>query len=238
MGMGEAGYPGSEVNPVYCQTRTEMVDKNLLKRNRVVSFFNNGAIADQLKILDAQVLDKLNEINGNSLIITSPGSGEGKTLTSINLAVSFSQKVDKTVMLIDADLRAPSIHNVLGINVNKGLSDFLLGEAAIPELLINPGIAKMVFLPGGRPIENSTSLLGSPKMKMFVDEIKTKYQDRLIIFDSPSILSSADTLVFSSFVDGIILVAEAEKTTAKDIGKAVELLKDKPLIGTVFNKAL
>ena len=228
---------GQEINPVYTRTRKETVSRETLKKNRIVSLFYGDAIADQLKIMDTQVLESLNGKNGNSLIITSPGTGEGKTLTSINLAISLSQKIDRTVLLVDTDLRNPAVHKYMGIEAQKGLSDYLLGEAKIPELLINPGIAKLVLLPGGRPMSNSTVLLGSPKMKMLVDELKSKYPERIIIFDTPALLTSADTLVFSSLVDGILLVAEAEKTSKGDIEKAVSLLKDKPLIGTVFNKA-
>ena len=229
---------GYEINPVYSQTRQETVNRETLKRNRIVSLFDGDVIADQLKIMDTQVLESLNEKNGNSLIITSPGSGEGKTLTSINLAISLSQKIDRTVLLVDTDLRNPTVHNYIGIEAKKGLSDYLLGEAGIPELLINPGIAKLVLLPGGRPISNSTVLLGSPKMKMLVDELKSKYPERIIIFDTPPLLTSADTLVFSSLVDGILLVVESEKTPKGEIEKAISLLNDKPLIGTVFNKAM
>lgn len=229
---------GYEINPVYSQTRHVEIDSELLFKNRIVSLFNGDAVADQMKIMDTQVIESLNEKKGNSIIITSPGSGEGKTLTAINLAISLSQKVDRTVLLVDADLRKPSIHKYLGIQAEKGLSDYLLGEAKIPDLLVNPGIAKLVLLPGGRPMPNSTVLLGSPRMKMLVDELKLKYSERIIIFDTPSLLNSADTLVFSSLADGIIMVVEAEKTPKGDIEKALSLLKDKSLIGTVLNKAM
>ena len=135
-------------------------------------------------------------------------------------------------------MRKPTIHKYLGIQEEqKGLSDYLMGEARIPELLINPEIDKLVLLPGGRSVSNSTVLLGSPRMKMLVDELKSKYPERIIIFDTPPLLTSADTLVFCPFVDGILLVVEAEKTSAGDIKKAMSLLKDRNIIGTVFNNA-
>ena len=226
-----------EINPVYCQTRLEKTEREVLGRNKVVSLFDDDHAADQLKILDTRILNKLEETGGNTLLVTSPGRQEGKTLTAINLAVSFSQKVDRTVLLVDADLRLPSIHRYLGMPRQKGLSDYLLREAEISDLLINPDIAKLVFLPAGRPLPNPSEHLGSPRMKELVREMKTRYPERLIIFDSPPLLSFADTLIFSSMVDGILLVVEAEKTLAADIEKTMGLLRDKPLIGTVFNKA-
>ncbi|MBN1905189.1 MAG: polysaccharide biosynthesis tyrosine autokinase [Deltaproteobacteria bacterium] len=229
---------GYAINPVYSQTRKESIDLEALRKHRIVSLTDGDVISDQLKILDTQVINILQEKKGNSIIITSPGKGDGKTLTSINLAISLSQKIDKTVLLVDADLRNPSIHKYLGIERVKGLADYLLGTADIPELMINPGITKLVLLPGGMPVNNSTVLLGSPKMRMLVDEMKERYPERVIIFDTPSLLDSADALVFSSLVDGILLVVEAEKTTRRDIEKAISLMSDKPLIGTVYNKAM
>ena len=227
---------GYEINPVYSQTRQQSIDAETLKKNRIVSLMDGDIVSDQLKIMDTQVLNILNERKGNSLIITSPGAGEGKTFTAINLAISLSQKIDRTVLLVDADIRNPSVHKYMGIQAEKGLSDYLLGEADIPDLLINPGIAKLVLFPGGRPMSNSTVLLGAPRMKMLVDELKAKYPERIIIFDTPSLLTSADTLVFCPFVDSILLVVEAEKTSTADMKQAVSLLKDRPLIGTVYNK--
>jgi Mrp family chromosome partitioning ATPase len=125
----------------------------------------------------------------------------------------------------------------MGMPLFNGLSDYLLREAEIPELLVHPDIDKLVFLPSGRPLPNPSEHLGSPRMKELVREMKTRYPERLIIFDTPPLLSYADTLVFSAMVDGIVLVVEAEKTSTRDIEKTMDLLRDKPLIGTVYNKA-
>jgi non-specific protein-tyrosine kinase len=122
--------------------------------------------------------------------------------------------------------------------MNEGLSNYLLGQAEIPDLLINPGIERLVLLPAGRPLPNSAELLGSPRMVMLVNDIKRRYaDDRIIIFDCSSLLSCADPLVLSRYVDGILMVVEEEKTTSVDIAKSMELLKDKPVFGTILNKA-
>jgi non-specific protein-tyrosine kinase len=121
--------------------------------------------------------------------------------------------------------------------MSEGLSNYLLGQAEIPELLVNPGIDRLVLLPAGKPLPNSAELLGSPRMVKLVNDIKSRYsEDRIIIFDTCSLLSFADPLVLTRYVDGILFVAESERTSAEDINKAMELLKDKPLFGTVFNK--
>jgi non-specific protein-tyrosine kinase len=239
----ETGHPKAaesvceEVRPVYNQTKVVCCDPETLKKNRIVGLFHEVGISDQLKILRTQVLNKMEEIGGNSLLVTSAKPLEGKTTTAINLAVSLSHKVDHTVLLVDADLRKPELHRFFGCDIQGGLSDYLLGRADIPELMLNPGIEKLVILPGGKPVSNSAELLGAPRMESLIKEMKNRYSDRFIIFDSSSLLVSADPLVFSRFTDAVLLVVEAERTAAKDLEKALGLLKDRTIIGTVFNKA-
>ena len=227
-----------ELRPQYRQTQVFSCEPDVLKKHKIVGLFHEGETSDQLKILRTQVLNRMAEIKGNSLLVTSARPLEGKTTTAINLAVSLSHKLDHTVLLVDADLRKPSVHRFFNYNVKVGLSDYLLGQAEIPELMLNPGIEKLVILPGGSPMPNSTELMGSPRMERLVKEMKSRYADRFIIFDSSSLLNSADPLIFSRFVDGILLVVEAEKTPYQDIQKAVGMLKERLIIGTILNKVL
>ncbi len=226
-----------EINPTYSVTRTISADPDILRKNKIISLFHEESVTDQMKILRTQILGTMERMGGNSLLVTSARPGEGKTLTAINLAISISYEVDHTVLLVDANLRSPRIHSYLGLNMEKGLSDFLLQQAEIPDLLINPGIERLVILPGGSALPNSSELLGGPRMEALVAEMKKRYPDRFIIFDSSSLLMSADPLVCAGFTDGILLVAEAEKTPVNDLEKATGLLKDKKLIGTLLNKA-
>jgi non-specific protein-tyrosine kinase len=184
-------------------------------------------------------------VGGNSVLITSANPYEGKTFTAINLGVSIAQQLDRTVLLVDADLRkhANKHHkdfaiDFFGTDMNEGLSNYLLGQAEIPDLLVNPGIDRLVLLPAGRALPNSAELLGSPRMVRLVNDIKSRYSDdRVIIFDSSSLLTSADPLVLSRYVDGVLLVVENEKTTAEQLKKSTELLMDKPVFGTIMNKS-
>ena len=177
-------------------------------------------------------------------MITSANPHEGKTFTAINLGVSIAQELDRTVLLVDADLRNHNHHHkdfavdFFGTGMTDGLSNYLLGQAEIPDLLVNPGIDRLVLMPAGRPLPNSPELLGSPRMVMLVNDIKRRYAgDRIIIFDSPSLLHYADPLILTRYVDCILLVVEEERTTADDVQKAMELLKDKAFFGTVLNKS-
>lgn len=226
-----------KVNPSYRQTKVYPIDFENLEKNRIISICHGNVIADRIKILRTQILNYMREAGGNTLLVASSNYGEGRTVTAINLAIALSQQIDGTVLLVDADLRKPSIHTVLGLDVDKGLSDYLRGKAEIPELLINPGIPRLVILPGGKPIANSSELLGAPRMKLLVKEMKERYADRIIVFDSSPLLTSADSMVLSRYIDGILIVVEAEKTTKQDLKRTMELLKERPVIGTVFNKA-
>jgi len=142
------------------------------------------------------------------------------------------------VLLVDTDIRNPSMHRFFGLEDPPGLSDYLIGKCEIPDVLINPGIERLVILPAGRPLTNSAELLASSRMQMLLREMKERYTDRFIIFDSAPVLTSADPLVLSGMVDSILVVVEAEKTLRQDVRKVFDMMKERPIIGTVFNKMI
>ena len=225
-----------EVNPAYTNTRVLDVDPAILRKNRIVSMCSNDRTADQIKILRTEVLKSMGELGGRTIIVTSPNRGEGKTVTAVNLAVSLAQELDKTVLLVDANLRNPAVHRYLGLNDLPGLSDYLKDKRAVPDLLVNPGINKLTVLPAGKPVQNSSELMGAPRMEALVLAMKERYPDRAIIFDTPSLLTSADPLVLARFVDGVLVVVEAERTSREELRRAMELLEGRKIVGTVLNK--
>jgi non-specific protein-tyrosine kinase len=225
-----------EGKPVYSRTRVMAVDPKWLRRNKIVSLWHDDTVTDQIKILRTQVLGRMKKMGSNTMLITSAHPSEGKTLVALNLAVSISQEMGRTVLLVEADMRNASLDCYLGLDTEKGLSNILLDEAEVPETLINPGIDKLVVLPAGRPTKASAELLGSPRMESLVRELKDRYPDRFIIFDGPSLLSFADPLAFSQFIESILLVVEGHRTTKKDLAQALELLEGQTLIGAIYNK--
>lgn len=232
-----------ELDIRYSKTKIKKIDNRILQKGKVISLFHEIEKVDQIKALRTQILNHLNEVGGNSLLVTSANPYEGKTFTAINLGVSIAQELDRTVLLVDADLRKHNrqhkdfASDFFGTDMTEGLSNYLLGQSEITDLLINPGIDRLVLLPSGKPLPNSAELLGSPRMVMLVNDIKKRYEDdRIIIFDSASLLTCADPLVLTRYVDGILLVVEEDRTTSDELKKSTELLKDKPLFGTVFNK--
>jgi len=231
--------PHAESEPAGAsQTQSLSVDDKILRENRIVTGLEPGPFTDAYNLLRTQVLQRFKENNWNVLAVTSPGEGEGKTLTAINLAISIAREVDYTVLLVDANLRHPWMLEHLGLAHRKGLSDYLTDDTPITDLLIKASrVDHLVVLPGGRPLVNSSEMLSSPKMEQLVSDMKSRYHSRIIIFDLPPVLSSADALAFSPYVDAALLVIEEGVTQKHEIESAVELLSSTNIIGTVLNKA-
>ena len=231
---------GHAVPPPIVYTRTRSLDIPLavLRQRRVMAAYDKGPFVDAFKILRTQVMHRLRENNWNVLGVTSPGHGEGKTLTAVNLAVSLAMETTQTVLLVDANLRNPSVHEVFGLEDCPGLADYLLDNQPVEDLLVYPGIGRFVLLPGGRAISSSTEILTSPKMVALVEEFKHRYPARIVIFDLPPLLHTADVLAFSPYIDALLLVVEEGHTTAEEVQHALALEKNsRPVLGTVLNKA-
>ena len=221
----------------YTQTRSAPVSQAVLRENRIIAAEPDGAFSDAYKILRTQVLQRLKDNDWNVLAVTSPGEGAGSTLTAINLAISLAMEVSYTVLLVDANLRHPTVHEYFGLSAGRGLSDYLLDNAPLPELLVHPAdIEHFVMLPGGRPLANSAEMLGSPRMVQLVDELKRRYPRRIVVFDVPPVLTSADSLAFAPYVDAALLVIADGGTGRQDTRRAVELLEATNVLGTVLNK--
>ena len=222
----------------YTHTHIVNIAKSFLQERRIISGLEKSEFTEAYKILRTQVFQRLRENGWNSLAVTSPGLNEGKTLTAINLAISLAMEVNYTVLLVDADLRHPSVHSYFGIEAEYGLSDYLTADKPLSELLIHPEeIPGFVILPGGKPLANSAEMLNSPKMVRLVEELKARYSSRIILFDLPPLLGAADTLAFSPHVDAALLVIEEGKTKAEDVKRAMGLLQGTSVIGTVLNKS-
>jgi len=223
---------------VYSRTRSLDIPLAVLRQRRVMAAYDKGPFVDAYKILRTQVMHRLREHDWNVLGVTSPGHGEGKTLTAVNLAISLAMDTTQTVLLVDANLRSPSIHEVFGLKDCPGLADYLLDNQPVEDLLVHPGIGRFVLLPGGRAMSNSTEILTSPKMLTLVEECKHRYPSRIVIFDLPPLLHTADVLAFSPYTDALLLVVEEGNTTAEELQRALSLVKNsRPVLGTVLNKA-
>lgn len=230
----------SEIKPEYRNTKVESIPDRILERFRILTDFSPSQCKDSYDYFCTQVLQRTREKGWNSLMVSSSYPGEGKTLTAINLALSISREVHQTALLVEANFRNPKICTYFGLEEERsGLSDYLVNGSNLSELFFSPGVEKMVVLPTGKKVSSTKNFLGSPKMKDLVQELKNKYPDRYVIYDCPHVLEMPDTLIFSSYVDAVILVVEAGKTPGYDIANAVQTLKDRGvnIVGMILNKS-
>jgi len=221
----------------YTRTRVMPVDLDALRAQRRVVDGPDDPAAIAFKMLRTQVMFWLAERGGSCIAVTSPGRGEGKTTTAVNLAIHLAAEVDYTVLLVDANLRAPAVHEYLGWSGVRGLSDHLAVNAPLEELLLHPQIGRMVVLPAGSPVLNSAEMLGSRAMAELVAEFKTRYPRRVVVFDLPPVLQATDALALSRHVDGILMVAAQGRTSRRDLARAQSLVGFDKLIGVALNRS-
>ncbi len=221
----------------YTQTKVVELSRETLERQRVIAGMYNNPQSAVFRMLRTQILKKMRDNNWQTLAITSPTAGEGKSLVASNLAVAMAMELNQTVLLVDMDLRNPSLNNYFSLNAELGLKDYLERDLSLQEVLINPGIKRMVVLPGLGRAEDSAELLSSPKMANLVTDIKSQYDSRMIIFDVPPILQTDDVLLSANYFDATLLVLEDGKNKESEISKSIQLLEGHHLIGTVLNKS-
>lgn len=171
----------------------------------------------------------------NTLLITSGVSEEGKSMTALNLAVSLAKEQDHTVLLVDTDLRRPALHKYLGISPEKGLTNCLRDNLPISEVLVKTGIGKLVFLPAGEALKDPLDLLSSQRMRDVVAELKKRYPERYVIFDSPPALPFADAGVLADMVDSTLIVVREGRAAKEDVRRLLESFKEHHLLGAIYN---
>jgi protein-tyrosine kinase len=221
----------------YTHTRITNIAPEHLQSHRIIGPYAPDSLLGAYNILRTQILQKL-KLNGwNTFGVVSTNSGEGKTLTAINLALSLAKEVRHTVLLVDFDLRSPTVHKYLDCKPQHGIGDYLLGDVQLPDILINPGIDRLVILPGSKPMRNTSEVLSSPQAALLVEELKTRYQDRIVIFDLPSLLTRDDVMAFSPYIEAVLLVIEDGRTGQEKLRQAMGYLKSTRILGTVLNKS-
>ena len=187
--------------------------------------------------LSAKTIQLLKGHNAFSLALTSPTSGSGNTLTAANLAISMSRALHEPVVLVELDLRNPSFSHIFGLDADtKGLSDHLTHSDPVKDLLLNINGTDLTLLPAGPPLDYPT-ILGSKKIRKFVRDMSSIYQNHIIVYDLPSLLDSEDSLAFLPNIDSSILVVEEGVNTANHVNQCVDILKNHELLGTILNKA-
>ncbi|WP_338667650.1 XrtA-associated tyrosine autokinase [Pseudodesulfovibrio methanolicus] len=173
----------------------------------------------------------------NTILVTSGTVGEGKSVTAVNLAISLAQEFDHTVLLVDADIRSPSCHELLCMENGYGLSDCLVDGSPISKGLVKTGIGKLSFLPAGSVVPNVGELLASKRMTESLAEMKNRYADRYIIIDSPPVLPFAESRNLSRLADAVVLVIKEGQASQADLRDTIEALQGANILGAVYTQA-
>jgi capsular exopolysaccharide synthesis family protein len=169
-----------------------------------------------------------------TILVTGSIAEEGKTTVAFNLAVAIAQEIHKEAVLIDADLRKPSSFVPL-TDQSKGLADYLLGRASLPEILKSSEIENLWIIPSGEPPQKPAELIGSRKMTELLNELKLRGEDTCVVIDSPPLLVASESIILSRMVDGIIMVVMADRAPKTSVRKAVASIDRQKIIGVVFN---
>lgn len=223
-------------SPQYVQSRGVELDYGTAEENRCMCLFPDRPEIEYYKMLRTQIRQRTNEKGWNTIMITSVNHEEGKTLTAINLALTFAKEFDQTVLLVDADFRNQTIHKYLGYSVRHNLIDYLEYGRSLQDVIVWPGIEKLTVISGSHTVQDSTEILGSPRMGSLVAEMKSRYENRYIIFDVPPVLSQADAATFAPLVDCVVLTISPGRATLQDILRAVDMLPEEKILGFAMNR--
>lgn len=207
-----------------------------LIENRIVAGLNDGPYAEIFKILRTKVMHKLRAEKWTNIAITSPREGSGKSLITVNLAITLAMDESNTVVVVDLDLKRPRVHQYFNFEPEGGLVDCLQNKISVDEYIISTGFDRLFLLPAGDATSDSAELLSSSYMTNVLEEIKNYHRDAIVLFDLPPLLDTADTLILLPYVDSCLLVAEDGVTTAEEVDHCLHLLDDYNFLGTVLNK--
>lgn len=200
--------------------------------------------ADEFRVIKRPLLDNASGksaapvANGNLIMVTSAMPGEGKSFTAINLAMSMAMELDYRVLLVDADVAKPSLMKTLGLPPGPGLLDLLLDPRAdMADVMLRTNVEKLTLLPSGSPHPRATELLASDAMNALVEEMGRRYEDRIIIFDSPPLLLTTESRVLATHMGQIVMVVQAEKTLQSQVRHALTTIESCPVKMLVLNQA-
>ena len=218
------------------EPQEKIAPEDTILDDKLVSFFApSSMVTEQFRRLRTHIIKPNMSTETKTIMITSAMPGEGKSLISINLAIIIALELQSHALLVDCDLRNPSVSRLFGLHQEKGLSNYLAGDAEINDLIMKTSIDKLSIIPGGPLEENPVELIGSEKMKNLINELKERYDDRYIILDTSPILATTEPTVLNQMADGIILVIKSGTTSREAVEQAIKALDKSKIMGVVLN---
>jgi capsular exopolysaccharide synthesis family protein len=203
---------------------------------RLASFMEPHSVASEcFKLLRAKILKPHSGSRPRSIMVTSAQPLDGKTTVAVNLAISIAQGINEYVVLLDCDLRRSAIGRLLGLSAPKGIREYLEEGTSVGPYLIRTPVKKLTMLPAGKPPPNPSELLSSEKMRRLVQELKSRYEDRYLIFDTTPAQFGAETSFLASMVDKVLLVVRPGRTSRDALLEAIGNIGRERIIGVVLN---
>jgi protein-tyrosine kinase len=205
----------------------------------IVALQGESPGSEQYKILREQLRRLRTDGGIRTIAVTSPVKRDGKTTVAVNLAAAIALEYEGKVLLVDADLRAPSVHRYFNCDDRPGLTDYLGASSygGLKGLVRDTHLSGLRMIPAGKPTRFAPELLAKEKMRRLFEEIQTELPDHMVIIDSPPALSTPDPLVLSRQVDGVIIVIRAGKTPKDHLARALSSFEGNKVLGVVFNGA-
>ena len=217
--------------------------KRLSAHGFIAQADERGKIAEEYRMIKRPLLANAfgpNPVHkGNLIMVSSSLPGEGKSFSTINLAISIAMELDRTVLLVDADVAKPSLPKYLGFQAEHGLLDVLRDDRRdLSSVILRTNIEKLSILPAGKTYARATELLASDAMDRLITEVASRYSDRLILFDSPPILATSEASVLASHMGQIVMVVESEKTPKSALREALSRIEGTcDVVSIVLNKS-
>ena len=196
----------------------------------------SGFAAEQYKKLRAMIIRKTHqETFQNSLLVTSAVSGEGKSLTTMNLAMSLARSTDYSVVLVDTDLRNPQLDQMLGLYPELGLVHYLRDGVPLEKVMRKIGLGNLSLIPAGERVQDPVELLTSKRMLELMEELKERYHDRFVLLDTPPILPFADSRILGEMVDNVVFVCREGYSNRDQIEQGLDAVSELNLLGIICN---
>jgi Mrp family chromosome partitioning ATPase len=216
-----------------------VVSAAVLERNRIVAADEASPVAGVFRLLRTQVLQRMREQGWRSLGVTSARPGDGKTTLAANLGVAIAADPRHTALLVDLDLRRPSLGRLFGLEPARGIEDVLRGVAGVGACLARPaGIPNLRLLPARGRSSDSSGAVAGPACQALLAELKTRYTNRIVVVDLPPVLEADDTLTLAPLLDCVLFVVAEGRTAREDVARALGLLRRTPVVGTVLNRSV
>jgi protein-tyrosine kinase len=228
----------SSANEPFRNTLELTPNMDAIRRSRLLAPGLIGEAGEGFRMLRTQVTQRMQQRGWNTLAVLAPTTGDGATTVALNLAMAISTDPKRSALLVDFNLRHPGVAAALGIPGEPGVEQCLMNEYRIQEVFVRlKGYEHLMLAPAAGPVAQSSELLAGEKARNLVAELKTRYADRMVLFDLPPVLGSDDALSFAPLVDAVLLVIAEGRTRIEDVQRCFELLKNCPVIGTVLNRA-